>query len=208
MGNVPKAGHRQSPAGSLHTAARGQHVGKDTASLRDTQTATQRGHSHGPALCHEQCCHCTEEPVPMSGHAALLCPWELCHLSLGRTPCIQPDILRQCVVQGLHDMGHWCHWDWAGSSSGAPVLPCPSSNIPLVPVPPVLSLLVPTSTVNCSRPWFLPSTTSEVLSAAWGCEGGTRGTGCSWGRACRGCRCLWDLSLYKVHMPPFSNPKP
>lgn len=71
-----------------------------------------------------------------------------------------------------------------------------------------LSLLVPTNAVNCPRPRFLPSATSEVPNSAWGCEGGTRGTGCSRGRACGGCRCLWDLSLCKVHTPPFSNPKP
>lgn len=58
---------------------------------------------------------------------------------VGRTPCIQPGTLQQRGALGMHDMGHWCHWDWAGSRSGAPVLPLPSSIIPpdLVPLDPV-----------------------------------------------------------------------
>lgn len=40
---------------------------------------------------------CTEEPLLLSGHAALMSLWELCHPSLGRVLCIQPATLQQHI---------------------------------------------------------------------------------------------------------------
>jgi len=61
-------------------------------------------------------------------------------------PSIQPGTLQRDAC----DTGHWCHWDRAGSSSGAPVLPWPSSNTPPVPVPPVPVPPVPVPPVPVS----------------------------------------------------------
>lgn len=128
-------GHGQSPTGSLQTAVKGQHVGRGTAIPAGTQPATKRRHIRGLALCVSNVVTADRSP-DTSGCAALYLhgcsatpPW-------ARTPCIQSGTLQQRVAQTACDKEHWCCWDWAGSGSGAPVLPRHSSSIPLVPGPP------------------------------------------------------------------------
>lgn len=106
--------------------------------------------------CCGQCYHCTEEPLLLSEHAALMSLWELCHPSLGRILCIQPGTLRQHMPRGPMIWGSGATGLGLETAPGAPVLPQPNNN-PLVPGPQSLPVL--TSTVNCPRPQFLPSAT-------------------------------------------------
>lgn len=132
---VTAGGHGLSLTGSLQTAARGQHVGRDAATPPGTQPATKKRHICGLALCvsdvtADRSPDTRPDMQPRCPHGcSAIPPWT-------RTPCIQPGTLQQRVAQRPCDKECWRYWDRAGSGSGAPVLPRPSSNIPLVHGPP------------------------------------------------------------------------
>lgn len=161
-GHAPKAGHGQSLAGPLP---------EDSVWLR---TLPQGLNSEGTAVtrCCGQSWHCTEEPLLLCGHAALMSLWELCRPSLNRILCIQPGTLRQHMprgpmIQGTDATAGWEQlWDSCpASGQHQPFGPCPS-------VP-------PSARQHCELPQATVSSVChpEVLSAAQGCEGRTRGTG-------------------------------
>jgi len=147
-------------------------------------------HSCGLALHHGQSCHTAL--LHTCGHG------EQCSLSLGRMPRSQPGTLHRPMIQTLVPLQPgWeqlCGSCPASSPQQHPSAPSPSSHS--LSVCPRALWAAPGHDFS---PLPIPSTEHCLVLQGRNKENRVH--------PCRGCRCLWDLSLCEVHTPKGRDPE-